>query len=67
MLSVKLVIDPYLCGEASGRTVAEQIEPWASLGKAVDAVMRPKNVLASKNSAPAKSLDQPTMMPCTPA
>ncbi len=47
-----------LCAEVAERSIAGQIEFWASLGKAVESILRPKNVAALKKNALAVPLSE---------
>ncbi len=49
-LSDQLVSDARLCAELTERSIAGQIEYWAGIGKAMDAMMRLDNVLTLKKS-----------------
>jgi hypothetical protein len=55
-LSDELVLDARLTGEASERSIAGQVEFWARLGRAVEALMRTEQVLALKRVGDAKPL-----------
>ena len=55
-LSDELVLDARLTGEASQRSIAGQVEFWARLGRAVEALMRTDHVLALKRVGDAKPL-----------
>ena len=57
-LSDNLVMDARLCAEVAERSIAGQIEFWASLGKAVESVLRPRNVAALKKNALAVPLSE---------
>ena len=57
-LSDSLVMDARLCAEVAERSIAGQIEFWASLGKAVDSILRPRNVAALKKNALAMPLSE---------
>lgn len=57
-LSDSLVLDARLCAEVAERSIAGQIEFWASLGRAVESVLRPKNVAALKKNALAVPLSE---------
>ena len=47
-LSEPLVLDARLTGEVAERSIAGQIEFWASLGRAVESVLRTDRALALK-------------------
>ena len=47
-LSEHLVLDARLTGEVAERSIAGQIEFWASLGRAVESVLRTDRALALK-------------------
>lgn len=49
-LSGQLVSDARSCAELTERSIAGQIEYWAGIGRAMDAMMRLNNVLALKKS-----------------
>ena len=51
-------MDARLCADVAERSIAGQIEFWASLGKAVESVLRPKNVAALKKNALAVPLSE---------
>ena len=55
-LSDDLVLDARLTGEASERSISWQIEHWARLGRAVDAVLRSGEVLALKRRGDVRPL-----------
>ena len=57
-LSNELVMDARLCAEIAERSIAGQIEFWAAIGKAVESVLRPKNVAALKKNALAVPLSE---------
>jgi hypothetical protein len=56
-LSDKLVLDARLAGEDSERSIAGQIEYWAKLGRAVESVLRPENVVQLKRRAEVKPME----------
>lgn len=55
-LSDDLVLDARLTGEVSQRSIAGQVEFWARLGRAAEALMRADHVLALKRIGDAKPL-----------
>ena len=56
-LSDKLVLEARLAGEDSERSIAGQIEYWAKLGRAVESVLRPPNVVQLKRRAEVKPME----------
>jgi len=57
-LSDSLVLDARLTGELSERSIAGQIEFWASLGRAVEALLRTENLLALKRRGHERPLSE---------
>ena len=55
-LSDALVLDARFAGELTERSIAGQIEFWAALGRAVDSLLRGKDVLALRKHGNTKSL-----------
>lgn len=55
-LSDGLVLDARLTGEASERSIAGQIEFWAGIGRAVEAILRTDNLLALKKRGELRPL-----------
>lgn len=55
-LSDALVEDARATGEVAERSIASQIEHWARLGRAVDAMLRGDEVLALKKRTAAQPL-----------
>jgi ParD-like antitoxin of type II bacterial toxin-antitoxin system len=55
-LSDSLVLDARLTGELTERSIAGQIEFWASLGRAVEALLRTENLLALKRRGQERPL-----------
>jgi hypothetical protein len=55
-LSDDLVLDARLTGELSERSIAGQVEYWARLGRALEALMRADDLLALKRVGDAKPL-----------
>jgi hypothetical protein len=55
-LSDDLVLDARLTGELTERSIAGQVEYWARLGRALEALMRADDVLALKRVGDAKPL-----------
>lgn len=55
-VSDALVLDARLMGEATQRSIAGQIEFWARLGRAVEALLRGDQVLALSKAGKAKPL-----------
>jgi hypothetical protein len=55
-LSDDLVLDARLTGEVAQRSIAGQVEFWARLGRATEALMRGHEVLALKRSGGAQAL-----------
>lgn len=55
-LSDALVLDARFAGDLTERSIAKQIEFWASLGRAVDSLLRGKDVLALRKRGATKSL-----------
>ncbi len=51
-LSDKLMLEARLVAEESQRSIAGQIEHWARLGRAMDALMRPGAALKLKRRGP---------------
>jgi hypothetical protein len=51
-----LVLDARLTGEASERSIAGQVEHWARLGRAVEAMLRTRDVLALKRRGAVQPL-----------
>lgn len=56
-LSDKLVMEARLAGEDSERSIAGQIEYWAKLGRAVESVLRPENLVQLKRRAEVKPME----------
>ena len=52
-LSDHLMLEARRVAEESQRSLAGQIEHWARLGRAIDAIMRPVTALQLKRRAPA--------------
>jgi len=57
-LSDSLVLDARLTAEIAQRSIAGQIEFWASLGRAVEGLLRGREVLALSQSATARLLSE---------
>lgn len=55
-LSDALVLDARFAGEITERSIAGQIEFWAALGRAMDSLLRGKDVLALRKHGTTKSL-----------
>ena len=55
-LSESLVLDARMTGEVAERSIAGQIEFWAGLGRAVEAVLRADTALALKKRGEAVPL-----------
>ena len=55
-LSDELVLDARLTGEASERSIAGQVEFWARLGRALEALMRTDQLMALKRLGDVKPL-----------
>ena len=55
-LSDDLVLDARLTADVSQRSIAGQVEFWARLGRAVEALMRSDHVLALKRLGDARPL-----------
>jgi len=55
-LSDALVLDARVAGEAAERSIASQVEFWARVGKAVEAVLRGDRVLQIKKRGEAVPL-----------
>lgn len=55
-LSDSLVLDARLTGEIEQRSIAGQVEYWANLGRAVDLLLRGREVLALQKSGAVRSL-----------
>jgi hypothetical protein len=55
-LSDSLVLDARLAGEASERSIAGQIEFWASLGRALELLMQTENLLRLKRRGEVRPL-----------
>jgi hypothetical protein len=56
-LSDKLVLEARLAGEDNERSIAGQIEHWARLGRAVESLLRPANVVQLKRRAEVKPVE----------
>jgi hypothetical protein len=65
-LSDDLVLDARLTGEASERSIAGQVEHWARLGRAVEAVLRTGEVIALKRRGDVRPLSAALTAPETP-
>lgn len=57
-LSDTLVLDARLCGQASDRSIAGQIEYWAGLGRAVEVLLRGDAAMALRRVGAAKPLSE---------
>lgn len=57
-LSDTLVLDARLSAEIAERSIASQIEFWASLGKAIEPLLRFDDVLRLRKSGAARSLSE---------
>jgi hypothetical protein len=57
-LSDALVLDARLTGEVTERSIAGQIEFWASLGRAVESLLRIDNVIALKQRGADRPLSE---------
>jgi len=55
-LSDALVLDARLAGESLDRSVAGQVEFWATLGRAIESLMEGRHVLALCRSAAVRPL-----------
>lgn len=66
-LSDALVLDARFAGEITERSIAGQIEFWASLGRAVDLLLRGKDVLALKKHGSTRTLSECVAEIDTPA
>lgn len=55
-LSDEIVLDARLTGELSQRSIAGQVEYWARLGRAIEALLRTEEVLELKRRGDAKPL-----------
>jgi hypothetical protein len=55
-LSDHLMLEARRVAEESQRSLAGQIEHWARLGRAIDAIMRPVTALRLKRRAPAPAV-----------
>jgi len=55
-LSDDLVLDARLTGDVSERSIAGQVEYWARLGRAAEAVMRIDHVIALKRRGDARPI-----------
>lgn len=55
-LSDALIMEARLAGELDERSLAGQIEFWATLGRAVDALLRGKDVLALEQQGATRPL-----------
>lgn len=64
-LSDDLVLDARLSGEASERSIAGQVEHWARLGRAVEAVLRTGEMLALKRRGEVQPLSAALSLPGT--
>jgi hypothetical protein len=64
-LSDDLVLDARLTGEASERSIAGQVEHWARLGRAVEAVLRGGEVIALKRRGDVRPLSAALTAPET--
>jgi hypothetical protein len=57
-LSDALVLDARLTGEIAKRSIAGQVEFWANLGRAVEPLLRGRDVLALQKSGAARALSE---------
>ena len=57
-LSDTLVLDARLCGEATERSIAGQIEYWAGLGRAIEVLLRGDAAMALRRVGAAKPLSE---------
>jgi len=57
-LSDELVLDARLTGEIAERSLAGQIEYWASLGRAAETVMRLPEILALRKAGAGRPLSE---------
>lgn len=57
-LSDELVCDARLMAEASERSIANQIEFWAELGRALEPLLRGDRVIALRQSGAGRSLSE---------
>jgi len=57
-LSDALVLDARLTGQIAERSIAGQIEFWAGLGRAVESLLRGREVLALRKTAAAIPLSK---------
>jgi hypothetical protein len=66
-LSDRLVLDARLVGEEAERSIAGQIEFWATLGRAVEGVLRTPEALALRRAGGGRPLSACLSEPGTPA
>src|SRR5688572_22335037 len=57
-LSESLVLDARLAGELAERSLAGQIEFWARIGRALEGIMRSRELLALKRRGDARPLSE---------
>ena len=57
-ISDQMVLDARLMGELTERSIAGQIEFWASIGRAIEPLLRTRDVLALKKQGKAKPLSE---------
>lgn len=57
-LSDALVLDARLTSQAAQRSIAGQIEFWASLGRAIEGLLRGREVLALRKTDAARPLSE---------
>lgn len=57
-LSESLVLDARLAAEVAQRSIAGQIEFWASLGRAVEGLLRGRKALALRKTDAARPLSK---------
>jgi hypothetical protein len=65
-LSNSLVLDARMTAKIEQRSIAGQIEFWAGLGRAVESLLRGREVLALKKMGAARPLSECLSMPESP-